>query len=132
GSAEFAAFLKQLKKQKRFAVDLETTSLDPHQADIVGVAICWQPAEAWYLAMRGPVGEPVLDSEATLAQLKTILEDATIGKVNQNIKYDWQVLLNQGIRMVGMVGDSMLAAYLLKAGRRDYNLDALAMDNLEH
>ena len=129
---DFTAFLKQLQKQGRFAIDLETTSLDAHLADIVGVAICWKPAEAWYLALRGPAGETVLDPEATLAKLKPILEAAAIGKVNQNIKYDWQVLLHNGIRMQGVVGDSMVADYLLHAGTRNHNLDALAMDHLGH
>ncbi len=129
---DFAAFLDQLKKQTRFAIDLETTSLDAHQAAIVGIAICWQPAEAWYLAMRGPAGEPVLDPDTTIAQLKPILEDASIGKVNQNIKYDWQVFKTAGVHMLGVVGDSMLADYLLHAGTRNHNLDALAMDHLGH
>ncbi|MBI1830342.1 MAG: DNA polymerase I [Planctomycetes bacterium] len=131
-TGDFTSFLAQLKKQKRFAIDLETTSLDPHLAEVVGIAICWQPGEAWYLALRGPAGEPVLDPNATLAQLKPILEDPSIGKVNQNVKYDWQVLLAQGVRMLGVVGDSMVADYLLHAGTRNHNLDALAMDHLKH
>jgi DNA polymerase-1 len=131
-AADFATFVKDLEKQKRFAVDLETTSLDPHQAEIVGLAFCWEAGAAWYLAVRGPAGESVLDAEQTLARLKPILEDASIGKLNQNMKYDWQVLLRHGIRMAGIVGDSMLADYLLHAGTRNHNLDALAMDHLQH
>jgi DNA polymerase-1 len=129
---EFAAFLKRLQKQARFAIDLETTSLDPRQAQIVGLAFCFKPAEAYYLAVRGPSGEPTLDPDATLAHLKPILEDASIGKINQNIKYDWQVFLANGIRLNGIVGDSMLADYLLHAGTRNHNLDALALDHLQH
>jgi DNA polymerase-1 len=131
-AADFAAFLTKLKTQKRFAIDLETTSLDPHQAEIVGLAFCWQAGEAWYLAVRGPAGEPVLDVHSTLAKLKPILEDAQVGKVNQNLKYDWQVLLNMGIRMAGVAGDSMIADYLLHAGTRNHSLDALAADHLGH
>jgi DNA polymerase-1 len=96
------------------------------------MAFCWKPGEAWYLAVRGPAGEPTCDPAKTLAQLKPILEDASIAKVNQNIKYDWQVLLASGIRMAGVAGDSMLADYLLHAGSRNHNLDALAMDYLGH
>ena len=55
-----------LQKQKRFAVDLETTSLEPRRAEIVGLAFSWQAGEAWYLAVRGPAGEPVLDPATTL------------------------------------------------------------------
>ncbi len=129
---DFAAFLKRLRTQKRFAIDLETTSLEPRQAQIVGLAFCFKPAEAYYLAVRGPSGEPTLDPDATLTQLKPILENASVGKVNQNIKYDWQVLLANGIRLNGIVGDSMLADYLLHAGTRNHNLDALALDHLQH
>ncbi len=128
----FQDFLKQLKATRRFAIDLETTSLEPHQAEIVGLAFCWAAGEAWYLAVRGPSSEPVLDANAALRQLKPIFEDATIAKVNQNIKYDWQVLLAHGIRLAGVAGDSMLADYLLHAGTRTHNLDALAMDHLGH
>jgi DNA polymerase-1 len=131
-AAKFAVFFEQLQKQPRFAVDLETTSLDAHKAKIVGLAFCWQPGEAWYLAVRGPAGEPLLDPDTTLAKLKPILEDANVGKLNQNIKYDWQVFKNSGIHVVGIVGDSMLADYLLHAGTRNHNLDALAMDHLQH
>ncbi len=129
---DFAAFLDRLRTQKRFAIDLETTSLDPRQAEIVGLAFCFQPAEAYYLAVRGPSGEPTLDPDATLAQLKPILEDAAIGKINQNIKYDWQALFAHGIRLNGIVGDSMLADFLLHAGTRNHNLDSLALDHLQH
>jgi len=130
--ADFLNFLNDLKQQKRFAVDLETTSLNPLDADIVGIAITWKPGEAWYLALRGPASDTVLNSAATMAALKPILEDPTIGKVNQNIKYDWQVFLRNGVRLQGIVGDSMLADYLLHAGTRNHNLDALAMDHLGH
>lgn len=128
----FKDLVEELREQKRFAIDLETTSLQPHDAEIVGIALCWKPGEAWYLALRGPAGEPVLDATEVLGQLKPILIDPNIGKVNQNIKYDWQVLLRSGIAMKGIVGDSMVADYLLHAGTRNHNLDALAMDHLGH
>src|SRR5262249_20838790 len=59
-------FLKEFRKQKRFAFDLETTELQPLEADIVGWAICWKAGEAWYLAIRGPEGSPTLDPLTTL------------------------------------------------------------------
>lgn len=128
----FDGFLKQLKKQKRFAVDLETTSLDPHLALIVGIAISWQETEAFYLALRGPEGSATLDSDATLAALKPILENPKIAKVNQNIKYDLLVLRANGIRLTGIGGDSMIAHYLLESGARSHNLDDLAQEFLDH
>jgi DNA polymerase I len=130
--ALFADFLKQFQRQKRFAIDLETTSLDPHLAEIVGFAICWKPAEAWYLPVRGPKGDKVLDAASTLAALKPILEDPAVAKINQNIKYDWQVLKAQGVHMRGVAGDSMIADYLLHAGERSHGMDVLAEKHLQH
>ncbi len=129
---EFDAFLKTLKTKTRFAIDLETTSLDPHLAAIVGIAIAWQAEEAHYLALRGPKDDPTLDPDATLAALKPILEDATIAKVNQNIKYDQLVLRANGIALKGVAGDSMIADYLLHAGERSHNLDDLTRKHFGH
>jgi DNA polymerase-1 len=131
-AAGFAAFLADLKAQSRFAIDLETTSLEPHAAEIVGIAICWRAEEAWYLALRGPAGDTSLDPPAVLTALKPILEDAKVQKVNQNIKYDAQVLLAHGIELAGIAGDSMVADYLLNAGERAHGLDALAEMHLHH
>jgi DNA polymerase I len=128
----FADFLTQLRRQPRFAMDLETTSLNPRDAQIVGVAIAWKEAEAWYLALRGPAGEKLLDPAETLAQLKPVLEDPAVEKINQNIKYDWHVLKAQGIELAGVVGDPMIADYLLHAGERSHGLDVMAEKHLGH
>ncbi len=89
---KFEAFYRQLRQQKRIAFDLETTSLSPLQAEIVGFAFSWHAGEAWYLALRGPEGAALLDPKATLARLRPILEDPGVVKINQNIKYDLLVL----------------------------------------
>src|SRR5205823_2099825 len=102
--AKFAKLLKQLSKQKRIAVDLETTGLDPRQADLVGLAFSWKEGEASYVAVRGPEGEPVLDPATVLAQLKPLLEAPVPAKVNQNIKYDLIVFRQQGVDVQGVVG----------------------------
>jgi DNA polymerase-1 len=128
----FDAFFKQLKKQKRFALDLETTSLDPYHAGIVGIAVSWAETEAFYLALKGPKDAAVLDAEKTLAALKPILEDPKVEKVNQNIKYDLLVFRTNGIRLKGVAGDSMIAHYLLHAGARSHGLDDLTKDYLGH
>ena len=129
---KFAAFLKELKKQKRIAVDLETTDLDPRKAEIVGYAISWKEGEAYYLAVRGPEADARLDPEETLAKLKPLLEAERPAKVNQNIKYDRMVLRQHGIDLRGVVGDPMLADYLLHAGERNHNMEVLARDYLHH
>ncbi len=125
-AAKFADFLGRLDKQKRFAIDLETTSLDAVHADLVGISFSWQAGEAWYLAFRAPEGEPTLELEPTLSALRPILQDPAVAKVNQNIKYDLLALRGQGIRLEGIAGDSMVADYLLHAGERSHSIADLA------
>ena len=116
----FKDFLKQLKKQKRFAFDLETTGLDPLRADIVGYAFS---LEGRRRRTTSPVRGPGEDAEARPGRdarrpCKPILEDPAVAKVNQNIKYDLIVLRPHGVELAGVAGDSMVAHYLLHSGER--------------
>ncbi len=129
---QFESFYRQLREQKRFSFDLETTSLNPLQAEIVGLAFCWRAGEAWYVALRGPLGCAVLDPSAALERLRPILENAEVAKVNQNIKYDLLVLRGRGIEARGVAGDPMVADYLLHSGERSHALDDLALRYLNH
>lgn len=129
--AKFRSFLTILKQQKRFCFDLETTSLDTHVAEIVGIAFCWSPGEAYYLPFRGPAESATL-SVTALDALKPIFEDASVAKVNQNIKYDWLVLKARGINLAGISGDPMIAHYLLHATERSHGLDDLTRNYLHH
>jgi DNA polymerase-1 len=129
---KFEGFYGDLSRQKRFAFDLETTSLSPLQAEIVGFAFSWRAGEGWYVPLRGPQGAAVLDADATLARLRPILEDANVAKINQNIKYDLLVLRGRGVQPRGVAGDPMVADYLLHAGERSHGLDELARRYLSH
>jgi DNA polymerase-1 len=129
---EFEEFLRQLRKQKRIAFDLETTSLSPLQAEIVGFAFSWRAGAAWYLPLRGPEGAAVLDPRTTLERLRPILEDAGAAKVNQNIKYDLLVLRGRGVQPRGVAGDPMVADYLLHAGERSHGMEELSRRYLNH
>ena len=129
---KFDKFLKAFKKQKRIAIDLETTDLDPLRAEVVGLAITWEEGAGHYLAVRGPEGMPVLDVATTLKALKPILENPAIAKINQNIKYDQLVLRQQGVELAGVAGDPMVADYLLRSGERSHNLDDMALRYLQH
>ncbi|NQT20514.1 MAG: DNA polymerase I, partial [Planctomycetes bacterium] len=122
-------FLAGLKKVKEFSFDLESTSTRPMEARIVGFSFSWQDHQAYYLPLTGPMG-PVLPGAEVIAALKPILEDESIGKVGQNLKYDSLVLRNAGVRLNGITFDTMLAAYLLDPGRRRNNIVDLAMDHL--
>jgi DNA polymerase I len=129
---KFEEFFRQLTKQKRIAFDLETTSLRPLEAEIVGIAFSWRPGEAWYLALRGPEGSALLESAPTLERLRPIFADAKVAKLNQNIKYDLLVLRGRGVEVQGVSGDPMVADYLLHAGERSHNLEELARRYLNH
>ena len=124
--------LDELIKQSRFAIDLETTGLNQETCQIVGISLSWKDGEGWYLPILAPDGDAHLDSATTLQQLKPILENPKPGKVNQNIKFDWRVLAAQGIEMRGIVGDTMVADYLLHAGERSHGLDELSRRYLGH
>jgi DNA polymerase-1 len=130
--AKFRSFVAKLKKKKRIAFDLETTSLQPHSAEIVGLAFSWAPGEAHYLAVRGPAGARLLDPAPTLAGLRPIFEDGAVAKVNQNIKYDLMVLRANSIVLRGVAGDPMVADYLLHAGERSHGMEDLARRYLHH
>lgn len=119
-------FLKDLSQQQTFCLDLETTSLNAVQADIVGWAFSWQADTGYYVPVNGPGGQPHLDAEAVATALKPLLENPEIRIVNQNIKYDMLVLRRLGIQIANVGLDPMVGDYLLDAGARSHGLDALA------
>src|SRR5262249_18182178 len=108
------------------------TSLEPLRAEIVGYAFCWNEAEAYYLPVRGPAEDKTLDPDKVLKALKPVFEDPALAKVNQNIKYDLLVLEAAGVRVAGVVGDPMVAHYLLHSGERSHNLDEITRTELGH
>jgi DNA polymerase I len=127
----FEAFLAELRQQKWFSLDTETTDVRPRWAKLVGMSFAWNDTEAWYLPLRSPPGDQHLDAAAALTALKPIFEDAAIGKIGQNLKYDMIVLRGEGIELAGVAFDTMVASYLLEAGRRNHNLDELAQTYLQ-
>jgi DNA polymerase I len=100
--------------QKPVAWDTETTSLLTHFADLVGIGCCWgnQDTEIAYIPVSHTEGQQ-LNKELILATLKPILESDTYPKVLQNTKFDRLVLVHQGIKLEGVVFDTMIASYVL-------------------
>ncbi|MBN2375153.1 MAG: DNA polymerase I [Sedimentisphaerales bacterium] len=129
---EFDGFLRKLKKQKAFALDTETTSVNPVAAELVGMSFCWEPGEGYYLPVKGPLGQKCLDKAKTLKKLGPILTDAKVKKTGQNIKYDAVVLRRAGIELAGVDFDTMVASYILHSYRAHHNMDSLAEDFLGH
>jgi len=127
-----AALAAELGRQRRIAIDTETTSIWPRWAEIVGMSFSWNDHEAWYLPIRAPQGERHLELGPTLEALRPVLEDPSIEKVGQNLKYDMIVLRSAGVELAGLAFDTMVASYLLDAGERNHNLNDLAKRYLQH
>ncbi len=124
---KLASLVDLLGRQKAISFDTETTHLWPRWAELVGCSFAVNGEEAWYVPVRAPEGEPCLDPQQALAALRPVLESDRIEKVGQNLKYDMIVLRNVGITLRGVAFDTMVASYLLDAGRRTHNLDDLAL-----
>jgi DNA polymerase-1 len=122
----------ELARQSVISIDTETTHVSPRCASIVGYSFSFKPGEAYYVPVRGPAGDPVLDPQATLETLRPIFENPAIRKIGQNLKYDVIVLRNVGVHVAGLAFDTMIASYLLDAGGRSHNLDDLALKYLNH
>ncbi|MBF0588113.1 MAG: DNA polymerase I [Magnetococcales bacterium] len=131
--ADFAAFLKDLKAQVGFALDTETTHIDPMRAELVGLSFSWQARQAFYLPLAhtqeaAPNGQ--LDRQETLKALKPLLEATTPKKIGQNLKYDALVLRHYDIILNGIEHDTMLMSHLIYGSTRRHNLDAIALETL--
>ena len=150
---EVAELVRRIREAGRFAVDTETSSTDPLRAELIGISLSLRPGEAFYLPFghRAPGGpdqsdllgedetapiEPVVNLPALLSSdlepLVELLEDETVSKVGQNLKYDLLVFRRAGITLRGMAFDTMIASYLLDPGGREHGMDALALKYLDH
>lgn len=124
-------WLEKLMQADLICFDTETTSLDPMNANIVGMSFAVKPGEAAYLPLThdyfdAPEQLPLTE---TLALIKPILENTKIKKVGQNLKYDKHILANHGIRLNGIAHDTMLQSYVLES-HRSHGMDDLAMRHL--
>ncbi len=117
-----------------FAFDLETTSIDSLDAEIVGMSFAWEPNHAVYIPVAHDDDEcpEQLDRDEVLEHVTPLLEDESVGKVAQHYKYEWLVLQRYGIEFRGVVHDTMLMSYLLEPGKSSHSLDAIALDFLNH
>jgi DNA polymerase-1 len=131
---QLSKLIAQLEKAERFALDTETTSTNPMLAELVGLSFAVKANQAYYIPCRHHyLGVPdQLKLQDVLEKLKPVLENPRIQKIGQNIKYDWMVLERNGIKLEGVVFDTMLASYLLNPSKRAHNLDQIALDFLGH
>jgi DNA polymerase-1 len=145
---ELHTLVDAIRAAGRVSVDTETSSRDPMRAELAGISISVVPHEAFYLPFghtRRPQGELGVDDVPTepvrnlpplhspeVAPLVAMLEDPSVKKVGQNLKYDFLVFRRAGVGLRGLDFDTMIGSYLLEPGRREHSLDALALQHLDY
>ncbi|PIS30664.1 MAG: DNA polymerase I [Candidatus Marinimicrobia bacterium CG08_land_8_20_14_0_20_45_22] len=127
---EVQSLVKSLKNVQLISVDLETTSVSPMLAEIVGIALSWKPHQGVYVPIQSPSAQASLFSGGSnftfLNELKPLLENPNIRKCGQNLKYDMLILRRNGIELAGVDFDTMIAAFLIQPDSRSYKLDKLS------
>jgi len=129
---KFNKLCAELRKQTIFAVDTETTALNPVRADLVGLSFSWQRHQGYYIPVRAPLGQKHLDIDSVRQRIAPILANEKVRKIGQNIKYDIIVLANAGMPLEGVYFDTMVASYCLAADRRSHSMDSMAKDFLNY
>ena len=127
---EIEQWINEAEETGELAIDTETSSLDAHQAELVGISMSTRIGKACYIPI-GHKSEGCLKKELVLKKLKPLLEDKSVKKIGQNIKFDFIVLFKQGIKM-NSLEDTMLMSYVLDAGKNRHNMDALSQIHLGH
>ena len=123
-------WISNLEKKDLISVDTETNSLNPIEADLVGISFCYSPNHACYIPLKHN-SQKCLDKNDVLKKIKFILEDKSIKKIGQNIKFDNIIFKRNGID-IEPLEDTMLVSYTLDAGINRHNLDTLASIHLDH
>ncbi|MFZ9690273.1 MAG: DNA polymerase I, partial [Phycisphaerales bacterium] len=141
------ALIAELRAAPMVAFDTETSSLEPRDAELIGLGLAITPERAWYLSFGhrapgadlfgdGAGGEVALVrnlppiTDPACAELKALLEDASVPKAGHNLKYDVQVMRRAGVEVQGLAFDSMLASFVLDPSRRSHGIDALSLEFL--
>jgi len=127
---KFGNFLKDVKKQKLFAIDTETTSIFPTRAELVGLSFSWKPHTAFYLSVKAPLGATHLNLDVVRRDLAPLLANENVKKIGQNIKYDILVLERAQMPLKGIYFDTMVASYCLDPTRSSHSMDKMALDFL--
>ena len=120
-----------LREQPIISVDTETTSLE-RDAALCGLSFSWNPGHGVYVPIRSPNPGDHLDAETVLTALGPILSDSNLPKCGHNLKFDAQVLLRNGVKLRGVVFDSMLASLLIDPEQPGHRLDTVALLHLNY
>jgi DNA polymerase I len=123
-------WIKEAEESGELAIDTETSSLNPHQAELVGISLSTKIGKACYIPI-GHNSPGCLKKDKVIKKIKPILEDKSVKKIGQNIKFDFIIFYKQGIKMNSME-DTMLMSYVLDAGKNRHNMDTLSEIHLGH
>ncbi len=123
-------WIKILNEQSVIAVDTETSSLNPLEADLIGISFSYAANKACYIPLEYKKTKG-LKKELVLKKIKSLLEDPSIKKVGQNMKFDFIILNQNGVK-INSIEDTMLISYALDAGTNRHNLDTLSEIHLNH
>ncbi len=131
---ELKELAEMLKGAGRFALDVETTSLDPMRAELVGISFSWAEGQAAYVPLtHNYLGAPTqLPMGEVKDALGPLLADGSLEKIGQNIKYDLTVLERAGWSVEGISFDTMVASWLTNPSRRSHGLDEIASELFGH
>ena len=126
----------ELKNAKYVSIDLETTSVNPMLAEIVGISVSYNKNSAFYIPILYPEKKKNNfggnDLEVALSIMKEFLENKDIKKIGQNIKYDALILYRHGVKVSNIFLDTMIAAHILNPAAKSYKLDALSIEFLNY
>jgi len=128
--SELDKWIKKIEEKGMVAVDTETDSLNIHKANLVGISLCCDSGISCYIPLEHST-EKILKKKIVLEKLKIILEDKSIKKIGQNIKFDYIIFLHNNIK-INSIEDTMLMSYALDAGRHRHNMDNLSEIHLNH
>ena len=127
---EIDEWINEAEEIGEIAVDTETDSLDPHQANLVGISLSTKIGKACYIPV-GHKSKRCLNKKDVLKKIKPLLEDPSIKKIGQNIKFDFIIFYMNGI-ILNSMEDTMLMSYVLDAGKNRHNMDTLSEIHLNH
>ena len=127
---EIKKWLMEAEEQGELSIDTETSSLDPHQAKLVGISLSTKIGKACYIPLNHNKGQN-LKEESVIKLLKPVLEDKSVKKIGQNIKFDYIIFYKRNIDM-NSIEDTMLMSYVLDAGKNRHNMDTLSEIHLNH
>lgn len=119
--------VSMLDHQKQISFDTETTGIDAHEAELVGLSFSVKPGEAYYI----PMPKDQAECKRKLFFFKNVLENPEIGKIGQNIKYDMTMMKWYGIELQGPLYDTMITHYLVEPDLR-HKLDYLTESYLDY